>query len=210
MAIIFEFHISRRARDRYQFDETLFSTDPRFGGIIFSDFGAARRFAETIYAVSGRLIPASEIYAIGLIDEIMHLLIRRYESQNPGAMARALGTLGDLSDQALTKFTDAFPPTLVYRGGATVEQYLSGTTDSFPHRQVAMEEMLLLNIANHNPALEPYDEFFDDSVLVSSGYLEAIRRLRDFFATQPALDGAPAGSSDTLFELLLAPSRAAP
>src|SRR5512140_2963223 len=214
MAIIFEFHISRAARDRYQFDETLFSTDPRFGGIIFSDFGAARRFAERIYAVTGRLIPASEIYAIGLIDEIMHLLIRRYETNNPGVMGRALATLssslGIRSDEALAKFTEAFPPTNVCRGQQSVQQYLSGSTGSLPHRQVAMEEMLLLNIANHNPALEPYDELFDDSVLSASGYPESIHVLSEFFARQPAFDGGMNRPFDTLLELLLAPSRAAP
>lgn len=214
MATVFEFHISRRSRDHYQFDESIFSTDPRLGGIIFADFGAARRFAERIYAVSGWLIPASALYAIGLMDEIMHLLIRRYERQNPGIMARALNavsaSLGQRSDLALARFVDAFPPTVVYRAVETVDQYLAGSTDSFSHRQVAMEEMLLLNIANLNPALESYGEFFDDSVLSTSGYPEAIRLLRDFFARQPALDGGLAGSADTLFEVLLAPSRASP
>ncbi len=214
MAFIFEFHISRAARDRYQFDETLCSTDPRLGGIIFADFGAARRFVERIYEVTGRLVPASEIYAIGLIDEIMHLLIRRYEAQNPGVMSRALNalsaSLGARSDEALSKFTEAFPPTLVYRGQLSVPQYLSGSTDSLPHRQVAMEEMLLLSIANLNPALESYGEFFDDSVLSRSGYPEAVRLLGDFFANQPAFDGTSNRPSDTLIEVLLAPSRAAP
>ena len=214
MALIFEFHIARRARDRYQFDETLFATDPRRGGIVFADFGAARRFAERIYAVSGRLVPASEIYAIGLIDEIMHVLIRRYEAQNPRVMARALASLyaglGQRLDQALARFTDAFPPSAVYRGKRTVEQYLAGSTDSYPHRQVAVEEMLLLNIANSNPALEAYGELFDDSELQSTSYSDAIRILKEFLATQPTLQGAPGGAMGSLYEVLLGPALAAP
>ncbi len=213
MAIIFEFHISRQARDRYGFDDSLFGTDPLHGGIVFADFGAARRFAERIYAVSGQMVPASELYAMGLIDEIMHLLIRRYEAQNPGVMARALASLNaglaDRLDDTLAKFIDAFPPTSVYRGAQSVQKYLSGATESFPHRQVAMEEMLLLSLANSNPALEPYREFFDDSILRPTGYTDAIRLLRDFFANQPALGGA-ARPSETLYEALLAPSKASP
>ena len=81
MKPIYEFHVARRARDKYQFDETLFATD---GRVVLADFGAARRFTERIYAVSGRLIPASDIYALGLMDEILHLIIRQYEKQNPG------------------------------------------------------------------------------------------------------------------------------
>ena len=75
MKPIFEFHVSRQARQKYQFDETLFATD---GRVVLSDFSAARRFAERIYAVSGRLVPASDIYALGLMDEILHLIIRQY------------------------------------------------------------------------------------------------------------------------------------
>ena len=90
MKPIFEFHVSRQARQKYQFDETLFATD---GRVVLSDFGAARRFAERIYAVSGRLVPASDIYALGLMDEILHLIIRQYEKQNPGVLTRALDSL---------------------------------------------------------------------------------------------------------------------
>ena len=74
MKKIFEFHISRRARQTYQFDETLFATD---GRVVFADFGAARRFVERIHAVSGRIVPASDIYAMGLMDEILHIIIRQ-------------------------------------------------------------------------------------------------------------------------------------
>src|ERR1700690_4347839 len=90
MKPIYEFHVARRARDKYQFDETLFATD---GRVVLADFGAARRFTERIYAVSGRLIPASDIYALGLMDEILHLIIRQYEKQNPGVISRALDSL---------------------------------------------------------------------------------------------------------------------
>ncbi len=214
MALIFEFHIARRARERYQFDETLFATDPRRGGVVFSDFGAARRFAERIYAVSGRLIPASEIYAIGLMDEIMHLLIRRYAAQNPGVMERAFDSLrsglGERLDETLARFIDAFPPNPVYLGSQSVQEYLAASTDSFPHRQVAMEEMLLLSIENANPALEPYGEFLDDALLHQTGYPDAIRMLKQFLAAQPAFDSGAARTGESLYEVLMAPSRAAP
>ena len=40
-----EFHISRQARDRFQFDQSLFSLD---GNIIFANFHSARLFAQKI------------------------------------------------------------------------------------------------------------------------------------------------------------------
>ncbi len=40
-----EFHISRRARDKYQFDQSLFSYD---GNVIFADFHSVRLFTKRI------------------------------------------------------------------------------------------------------------------------------------------------------------------
>src|SRR5512138_2786934 len=83
----FEFHVSRKARQKYGFDESLFALN---GNVVLADFAAARRFAERITLVRGYPVPASHINALGLIDEILHLLVRRYESQNIGVMQRAL------------------------------------------------------------------------------------------------------------------------
>jgi glycosidase len=209
MKPIFEFHVSRQARQKYQFDETLFATD---GRVVLSDFSAARRFAERIYAVSGRLVPASDIYALGLMDEILHLIIRQYEKQNPGVMTRALDSLqsglGVRLDETLVKFTDEFPPVAVYQGNQSVQEYLSNSTNSISHKQISMEEMLLVNIANNNPAAQSYKELFDDSALIHTAYMDSISLLGNFFAKQPSMAGR--GKSETLVEILTAPSKASP
>ena len=211
MDAIFEFHLSRRARQTYQFDEALFATD---GRLIFSDFRAARRFVERIYAVSGRLLPASDIYAMGLMDEILHLVIRHYERQNPGLMTRALefvrAGLGDRLEDTIVQFTDEFPPMPVYRGQLSVKEYLSGSSNGIGHRQVSMEEMLLVSIANQNPAIEPYKEFFDDSVLQGTAYPDSIRLLGDFLARQSDNGNRDVRIGESLYEMLVAPSKASP
>src|SRR4051812_36173764 len=66
LCAVYEFHVSRRARDIYRFDAALFSSD---GRVILADFAAARRFAAQISAVRGVPVPASDINALGLIDE---------------------------------------------------------------------------------------------------------------------------------------------
>jgi hypothetical protein len=43
----YEFHVSRKARQQYQFDEELFSTD---GRAVVANFEAARRFAAKLSA----------------------------------------------------------------------------------------------------------------------------------------------------------------
>ncbi len=210
MSPIFEFHISRRTRDRYQFADTLFATD---GRVVLADFGTARRFADQVFAVSGRLIPASDIYAMGLIDEILHLVIRLYEKQKPEVLSHALSLLeahfGPRLDDALIKFTDEFPPTPVYRSEISIDDYLRRSIDGRPLRLVSIEEMLLLNISNRNPAVEPYKEFFDDSVLSYTAYQDSVHLLGDYLSRQQAF-GNGAGTRETLYDALLGPSKASP
>jgi len=200
----FEFHISRNARRKYGFDEALFALN---GNVVLADFAAARRFAESMTRVRGEVIPASDINAMGLIDEILHILVRQYEKQNPGAMRRAFETVRKDADSTLLQFTQEFPPLAVQRGEIEARHYLDMQTTGRPNRQSALEEMLLLSLANANPALAPYRELFDDAELRrTSAYPAVISGLQSFFATEPGF--TPAGES--LFDALMAPARRAP
>ena len=93
-----EFHVSRAARDRYRFEESIFSLS---GNVVLADFAAARRFAEAINATRDLVthpesaVRPGEIAALGLIDEVNHLVLRRYrESAHPRLLAEALERLG--------------------------------------------------------------------------------------------------------------------
>jgi glycosidase len=211
---LFEFHISRRARKKYQFDESLFSTD---GRAVFADYSAARHFADKMTTMRRRKgdaapVPASDINAMGLIDEILHLLVRQYEKQNPSAMARALqwldAQLGKPPvDNTQLKFTNDFPPLPVYRGELSEENYLSGSTSGLEHRQITLEEILLLYLSNVNPAYQPYLELFDDKKLKRiSAYPQVIQNLQAFFASQPAFGEG----GETLIDILRSPALASP
>jgi len=207
--LAFEFHVSRQARQKYNFDESLFALN---GNVVLADFAAARRFAEQMSAVRGVTVPASDINAMGLIDEILHILVRQYELQNPGVIARSLehiqvavGTAG--LDASLLRFVEDYPPRAVLHGEVGAREYLDGSTAGRPHRQIALEEMLLLYLANANPACSPYRELFDDTDLRrTTAYETLISGLQTFFSALPGLGTG----GETLFDLLLAPARRAP
>jgi len=207
----FEFHISRKARQKYQFDEALFTTD---GRVIVADFAAARHFAERISLVRGAPVPASDINAMGLIDEVLHILIRQYELQNPGIMTRAFERMeqdmgGEAFERTLFRFVDEFPPKAVYQRRMSIDAYLAGSTDGRPNRQIALEEMLMLHVTNLNPAAQPYKELFDDNPLrEASAYEALVSGLSDFLKSQPAF-GAQ-GQGETLIQVLRAPALASP
>ena len=200
----FEFHVSRKARQKYQFDEALFALN---GNVVLADFTAARYFAENMTKVRGQVVPASEVNAMGLIDEILHILFRQYEKQNPDVMQRALDHVRKDADITLLKFTERFPPLTVYRGEIEAGVYLDLETAGRPNRQSMLEEMLLLSLANANPALDPYRELFDDEELRRTSTYEAvISGLQVFFTAQPGLGSG----GETFFDVLMAPIRRAP
>jgi glycosidase len=209
---MFEFHISRRARDYYNFDESLFSYN---GNVVFANFYAARLFAQRINEKRppAQTVRAGQINALGLIDELQHFVVKTYrEQKNPRVMQEALDFLTaqigpEEVEQALLRFVDEFPPVAVYKGQQTAAEYLRGATNGLSHHQVQLEEMLMLWLANQNPAFRPYRELFDDTSLAqNTRYGDIMSGLRDFFATQPAfgLD------NQNLIDFLRLPALSAP
>ncbi len=211
---MFEFHVSRQSRDTYRFDEALFTTS---GNVIFADFSAARRFAEKMNAVKDaarhpeRAVKASEINAMGLIDEILHYMMALYRrTVNPHAIADSY-TLSKKElarvDETLSDFVELFPPVDAYRGLISARNYLNADTHGVPNTHITLEEMILLYIANKNPAFKPYIELFDDRHLrENTSYPEIIRCVEEYFAAQPRFGPR----NETLIELLMAPAKASP
>lgn len=213
---IFHFHVSRAARDKYQFDDTLFSLR---GNVVFVNFFAARSFAQKLN--QGRdftqfpdgAVQAGQLNALGLMHEIFHYILGQYRQQKGAqVMQRALDTLyGKLGAPAvngvLTKFVEEFPPIPVYRGQVDIETYLRGTTEGVPNREIVLEELMLVRLTNENPAASPLRELFDDSSLArGTAYLRVIENLSEFFAGE----GPFGPDNQSLMEALRAPARAVP
>jgi len=211
-----EFHVSRKARDRYGFDQALFGST---GNVVFADFRAARLFADRmnqqrdLIAHPEQAVKASQINAMGLIDEMLHVIFARYrERVRPALMAETLAELEEELGPAevsevLATFVDEFPPLSVYRGEIAIQDYLDGVTDGTPNREIVLEELTLLRFANTNPAFAPFHELFDDGRLVrETAYSSCIKMIETVFTGRPGLEE----DGQTLFDLLLAPVWAAP
>ena len=215
-AALREFHVSCRVRDACELPDTLFSTS---GNVVFADFRAAREFAyrlnrrRDLARFPERAVSASRIYALGLIDEALHLVIARFREQRapqlwPEVRSRLGSELGGgATDELLRLFVDEFPPAAVYRGDVGRDQYLEGSTGAVAHRDVTLEELMLLWLANRNPAFAEFRELFDDRPLRSDPGYE-----RTMAIVESELGRAPAGEGEgeTLLDLLYAPMRAAP
>ncbi len=214
-----EFHISRQARDRYQFAESLFSYA---GNVVFANLSACREFAHRMNQVREvdkhpeRTVHAGALYAMGLIDEASHVVMSLYRQQfDSEVMTSALDWFAaqvgaEALDTMLLAFVEQFPGTTVIRGLETPRQWLAGSTDGNPHRAAALEELLLLWTANRNEAFRPFEELFEDKSLAEKTvYRQVTRQLPEYFRTRPLIpiEGAKPVS---LLELLRAPALGSP
>jgi glycosidase len=214
-----EFHISRAVRNRYQFADTLFFFN---GNVVFANIAASRQFAYRMNLVRDaqnhpeRAVNAGALYVMGLIDEASHALMARYRQQfDPNVMVDALSFFsGQVGPQELEKmlltFVEHFPGVSVYKGEQTPQQWLAASTNGVPNRTAAIEEMMLLWMANRNAAFRPFEELFEDSTLAEK---TAYRRVADqfpaYFATRPLIPVEGAAPVN-LFDLLRAPAVSAP
>jgi glycosidase len=214
-----EFHISRKARERYQFAESLFSYT---GNVVFANVAACRQFAHRMNQVRDvekhpeQAVHAGQLYAMGLIDEASHVLMARYREQfDPAVMTSALewftAKVGAAAlETMLLTFVEQFPGITVIRGMETPRQWLAGATDGMPHREAALEELLLLWTANKNRAFTPFEELFEEKTLAEKTvYRQVTRAFPDYFATRPLIP-LPGAKPLNLLELLQAPVVGAP
>ncbi|NLE83502.1 MAG: alpha-amylase [Chloroflexi bacterium] len=190
-----EFHVTRAARDKYQFDEVLFSKN---GNVIFANFHASREFAHKINqfrdesAGFDTLASPADLNALGLMDEIFHRVMDEYYQTHGRAIQAALARhlinlLGrDKAIDTLIKFNQQFPPAAVYNGEQTVQEYLKESENGTNNYDVTVEELLMTWLVNVNPAAVRYREIFDDRPLYStSQYAPLIDGIQLFFKTQP-------------------------
>ena len=190
-----EFHISRQSRDKYGFTDTLFSLN---GNVIFANMHAVREFTALINstraATGGQAekpVQASQIYAMGLIDEIFHYVVSLYRKQiNPDVLPMLLEELNrkmtpEAVHKVLAGFCEQFPVNTVYNRGESAVDYLAGITEGNDNSLIALEELLMLWLANINPAYMRYAELFDDSTLrETTDYSKLIEHTLAFFQQQ--------------------------
>ncbi|GHU12416.1 hypothetical protein FACS1894161_0610 [Spirochaetia bacterium] len=211
-----EFHIRREIREAQGLETPLFSLT---GNVVLADIRQARALSAKLNkGVDGarnpeRIVKSGQLNAMGLIDEILHFVVAMYREQIvPGLFEQASEKLEErLGEGRITSmlqhFGDVFPPQAVYDGRTTVDGYLASSEGGESCKSLALEELLLLAIANLNPAFKPFFFLFDDDDLErETVYPAAMEELKSFFAELPVF--GPDGQN--LWDLLRAPALACP
>ena len=210
-----EFHIDRGVRREYSLNDSLFSLT---GNVVLADLRQTRELAAKFNARQDpshpeNFIKAGQLYAMGLIDEILHYIVALYREHVQDdifetALDRLETNLGEKQTGGLlTAFSGQFPPKPVYRGEKNIEAYLKSSEDGESCRALSIEETLLLSLANLNPSFKPFKFLFDDIDLShNTVYTDAIEELKEHFKSLP-----PFGPDNmNLWDLLRSPALASP
>lgn len=211
-----EFHINRSVRERLELDDLLFSYT---GNVVFANVAASRTLAAKLNAWrqqrghGAEVVNAGKLFAMGLIDELSHAMIARYRRDiDPAVLKQALdwfaARVGKQGvDKLLSSFTMEFPNTTVFRHKLTPKEWLAGATEDLSHREAALEELMLLWLANLNPAFKEFKELFSDEKLrLETPYRNVTAEMPTYFKERPP--ASPEGK--TLFEVLREPAEASP
>jgi glycosidase len=187
----YEFHISKNSREKFKFDDLLFSLS---GNVIFADHYAIRLFVKKIndnldlVNYPEQAVKAGQINALGLIDEVMHFILQLYKQENGQFVIDEIFTKieGELDSASLSntliEFVDEFPPSEVTKNKSSVKKYLTKKSN----RKIALEELVNLYLANANPAFMQFNDLFDDSNLSrKTDYRKIIIIITDYFKNKP-------------------------
>ncbi len=187
-------------------------------------------------AVSARLIaqkfqlPAGELRALSLLDDASRIIIDLYRKRLSKMLEQMAGPAfvspGDRAAlmQVLQELAVEFPPAPIYDGLAEPGDWLESSTaakeETQPHRELAIEQFVLIRLFNENPACGSYRILFDDGVspagATSPGtisaktpYLKVFARLEEALRALPGLSYEKGKTLD-LISFLREPARKAP
>jgi len=190
-----ETHLSRFSRDSYGLES-----------LQFNSLTEAQLVAEKLN------VSAADLYALGLIDEVLRLILRQYDMQRSGLIKRAASFLDENLGAGPVHFTQLtfvreFPTPSVYKGQLTPEEYLKPAPDK-NGQVISLEELFLLHLHNNNPAALPLEKLFDDAPLEQTAYEKLVTAMGSFLDRETRADASTGGES--LLDLLTAPARISP
>ncbi|MGE5436669.1 MAG: alpha-amylase family glycosyl hydrolase, partial [Syntrophothermus sp.] len=197
--IKYDFHVLKDSRIKFNIEDSLFSL---VGDLIVSNFNQARILAKKINDIrvkEGKVdqqVTGSQINALGVLHEIFHFIIRKYEQDhNPNVFTKGIDYIKqhineDEVEQILLEYTNLFPPMDVYKGRLTAQEYLNSKTGNKPNNEIILEEVIILHLENINPAVVQLQELFSDKELHSkTRYIELISHIESFFESEVPFGG---------------------
>lgn len=208
-------HAAKNTRDKYQFPEVNYGIG---GKLVIKNIHDSRLIATTmnlhrdILHFPEQTVKSGEIYAISLINQIFQYIIFAYIKQTkkdifPEAVDYVISEMSQPETlKVFDLYLKEFPVRTVYSGKTSHQEYFK-KLDKLKDFPDIVQEIILLWLANQNPAFSNYvDLFLDKEIEKNSHYPKLIQNLHTFFDQKP---GMGSGSLN-LIDLLRAPALASP
>ena len=167
----YNFHLAKWVRQLYEVDEYLFKLN---GNVILANLFQSRLLIKQMHdkkdiiAIDEEKVTAGNLFALGLIDEILHVVVGKYkEDVNQDIMTDLIQFIttyfkSESIDKVFSKFVEYYPPLEVYQNKITELDYLIGETNDTPNLNILIEEIIMLWINNQNPAFDSFEFLFED------------------------------------------------
>lgn len=207
------FAVSGSTRRGYDLDDGLFDVEGPLATGHPTTARAAADAVNTVRPIAGApdtAISAGDLMAASIISEATRLVVRRRLGHDIAAgpvvrhVRSAVGT-GSVSD-LLDRFVAHYPPTSVFRGTVDPAGHLDGTTEGLGNDGIALRELLMLRLANENPAFERFGDLRDDGPIATAPMHGAVlQSIEEFLDAED--DG---GGGIALSQVIRAPFRANP
>ncbi len=178
-------------RKKHRLPQELFATD---GTLSTNNFPVLRRlvFLLNSHKKTGEALYPGELRASSLLLEISQYIFGIYAKEIKRdvfseAHQHLVNRMGNNPLFSLAEdITRCFPPSEVFERRTTAAQYLSKRTNQRSNLHLAIEEALLLHLANENPANKRIKFLFDKTYLDDSrSFDRLIDRLESFLQTLP-------------------------
>lgn len=203
------FPILKLLRKKLKLTEIPFSTT---GDAVVIDVFSSRVLALKLSQTLPKPVKAGDVYGSALLHEIAHLLCKYYIKsiypeafkETAEAAARALSPAEFKT--IITAYTDAFPPPEVFSETVTPEAWSKTPANAM----LMLEELLLIRIANENPALTALHPVFSDAELRAQYPVDKLIAISEkAFTLMPALE-VPGQKPMDLLSMLREPARRFP
>lgn len=182
------------------------------GDVIVADTFSSRLLAMKLSQKLSHPVKAGEVYGSALLHEVAHVLCRYYiTSVYPEAFKETAESVSHTMtpsdfDAIVTAYTDAFPPPDVFLEKVTPAAWCKNSANKL----LMLEELILIRIANENPALKNLHPVFSDTELRAQYPIDKLIAISEkAFTLMPAVAVAGQKPMD-LLSLLREPARRFP
>jgi len=209
------FPITKRARGKYRFDSSLFAPD---GKVFLPDVRSLHNFVFQVNQTNnpqdhnGKILKASQVHGMGLLDEIFHHVFSLYQQSNPTAVNSLFSALQvtfspSTLDILLNLYVKHYPPQDVLEQRISTQDYLAGQGEHRPIQETVLIDLILLWVSTQNQALIPFASLiWEPDVLIHPLFNPILNQVEKSFTNLPGFGP----ETQSLIDMLKSPAEKVP